>query len=89
MRNDAFREWLRNIDGRPPRQESDNASRAKRVADDLKVNLDSEYDKDRCESIKDRLPSLLKRNGQPLNKNDISSLKTSISKYVAFRDWEL
>lgn len=91
MQDDAFENWLRNIDSRPIAQIRDNLSRARRVEREMRLNLDTEYHKDRCEMILNLLnidnPSVLSSK-LPYEMTGLSSLKTAIRKYVKFSDWQ-
>ncbi|MHC1731981.1 MAG: hypothetical protein AB9888_08150 [Bacteroidales bacterium] len=95
MRDIEFSNWLVNVDGRDKRQMSDNVSRAKRVEEALsnylrtEVNLDFEYQKDKCNLVlemlsMDYVSKIAVAINLPKDKNGLSSLKTSINKYIRF-----
>lgn len=95
MRDNEFAAWLLNVDGRDKRQTSDNVSRARRVEEALSdylgsdINLDGEYQKDKCASILEMLSfdyasKIPVHINLPRDKNGLSSLKTAINKYIKF-----
>lgn len=90
MKDEAFREWLEKSDKRPLPQIRDNIARVRRVETGLNVNLDTEYKNGRCESILNMLDisnaELLRTVGLPTDMAGLSSLKTSVRKYVMFCD---
>lgn len=95
MRDYEFANWLTNIDGRDKRQTSDNVSRARRIEEALTeylrsgINLDAEYQKDKCTSVLEmlstdyasKIPASI---NLPKDKNGLSSLRTAINKYIKF-----
>jgi len=95
MRDIEFSNWLIDVDGRDKRQTSDNISRARRVEKALseylrlEINLDAEYQKDKCTSVIEmlsmdyasKIPTTI---NLPKDKNGLSSLRTSINKYIRF-----
>lgn len=95
MKDIEFANWLMDVDGRDKRQTSDNISRARRVEEAFTeylgtdLNLDTEYRKDRCNSVLDMLsfeyaseiPGTV---NLPKDKNGLSSLRTAINKYIKF-----
>ena len=95
MRENEFSNWLIAIDGRDKRQTNDNISRARRVEEALseylgsEISLDKEYKKDKCYSVLEML-SMDYANKIPVSinlpkdKNGLSSLRTSINKYIKF-----
>lgn len=93
MLDNAFRDWLDQIDRRSLPQIRDNISRVRRVEKEMSVNIDSEYSSNRCERIIDILdvsnPDLHNYPDLPKDKAGLSSLKTAIRKYVCFRDWQM
>lgn len=90
MQDNAFGAWLKNVDGRPPRQMSDNVARVRRV-ERAGYNLDTEYEKNRCTDVLNELitGSTLVSSSSELPKDcaGLSSLKTAVRKYVSFRDY--
>ncbi|WP_366923867.1 hypothetical protein MFMK1_000783 [Metallumcola ferriviriculae] len=97
MRNDAFSDWLVYVDGRDKRQTSDNLSRVRRVEEALTehlkrtINLDDEYNKDRCNLILETISfecseKIVETVNLPKDKNGLSSLRTAVNKYVKFCD---
>ena len=84
----TFTEWLGNIDRRPLRQIRDNTARINRVESCLCVNLETEYSNDECESILEKLVTsnadFLKTVDLPTDMAGLSSLKTSVRKFVKY-----
>lgn len=50
MQEKLFREWLENIDNRPPRQISDQISRVKRI-ERAGFDIDHEYEGNCCNQL--------------------------------------
>lgn len=99
MNETGFRNWLENVDMRDAAQTSDNLSRCKRVENSLSqyyqtnIALDSEYSKDKLESVIDFLN--INNTGIQFNtinlpnkKDGLSSLKTAVKKYRTYKQSE-
>jgi len=90
MQDDAFREWLEKSDKRPLSQIRDNIARVRRIEDGLDINIDMEYMNRQCEAVLNRLNILnaeyLKTVNLPTDSAGLSSLKTSVRKYIKFRN---
>lgn len=87
MRYEYFEQWLKkqNYKIGPIR---DALSRCRRIERDLKIDLDSEYNRNQCSDVIDRLTAGVKAPiGITINgdlKNGLSSLKNAVKKYVIF-----
>lgn len=97
MRENEFREWMLGLGTMQLRPVGDAVSRCRRVVRSLNVDLDIEYNKDRCVSILKKLEYTTEdaRRGLPVDsgfgfmpganlKNGMASLRAAVNKYIEF-----
>ncbi len=95
LKENDFHEWLLNIDKRDIKQARDCVSRARRIERaaseyfQIEIDLDDEYMKDNCETIfgilsADKVKRADKSINLPMNDKGLTSLKSTLKKYVRF-----
>lgn len=101
MRENEFRRWMFGLGTMQLRPIGDAISRCGRVIKALRVDLDAEYIKDRCDSVLQKLQYTAEdeKQGIPVDvgfdfspganlRNGMASLRAAINKYVRFCESE-
>lgn len=101
MRENEFRRWMFGLGTMQLRPIGDAISRCRRVIKALRVDLDAEYIKDRCDSVLQKLQYTAEdeKQGIPVDvgfdfspganlRNGMASLRAAINKYVRFCESE-